>query len=138
LKQPNDKFMSRQTAGTAGAPGQQGVVYNAPINPFHTAFVVPNPTVPVQKPQPTADELAEMDVSRFNTRNPYNLLKHPGKWTLVVKAYRTPTQTSGIETHGVFERAPNAANAARMLEGMGKAAEQLAGILRSQQLNFDA
>ncbi len=134
---PSKQFLNkmqldyRKPAGTRG--GDIGLV-----SPFATAFVVPNPTVPVQKQQITAEEAAELDWTRFNSHNPYNLLKHPGKWTLVVKAYRSPVQQWGLEKQSVLQRGPNDANAARVLEAIGKQAEQLAAVLRCPQLKFDA
>lgn len=138
VKPPSEKFRNKMVAGMAPPMGQQGKGYGAYLNPFQTAFVVPNPTVPVQKPKITPEEIAELDPAQFNTHNPYNLLKYPGKWTLVVKAYRVPAKTWGLETKGVVDRGPVDSNTARAFEAIGKQAEQLATVLRTPQLKFDA
>lgn len=137
-KAPSVRFMNQLQAGNAVPAGQKLNGVSDYVSPFLTAFVVPNPTVPVKKAEITPEEAAEFDLAQFNTRNPYNLLKHPGKWTLVVKAYRAPVKTWGLESKGVFNSTPVDANAARQLEAMGKQAEQLAALLRNPQLKFES
>src|SRR5262249_21232960 len=67
------------------------------LKPFQKAMVVPNPTGPKLKP-PTIDqdELAK-GLTMMNSNNPFNLLKHQGKWTLVVKFYRVPANVVGAD-----------------------------------------
>jgi hypothetical protein len=56
----------------------------APINPFSTAFVVRNPSLPKQEqPKNQVDPFWK----ELNAYEDYSLLKNPKAWTLVVKEY---------------------------------------------------
>ncbi len=104
-------------------------------SPFKTAMVLPNPLVPRPKPAPPdADELAR-GLGAMNADNPYNLLKHAGKWTLVVKVYRVPTRVVGLEGNSVQ---PASAKSGNVYDAVGKMAEELAKFLRHPALNLDA
>src|SRR5205807_2630858 len=70
----------------------------------------------------------------MNANNPYSPLKHHGKWTLVIKMYRAPTRMMEIrDKHTTASKDPT-----HMFDGMTKASEALAAVLRNPQLNFDA
>jgi len=143
LKEPPKEFMHRLQAAV-DVNDQRKATDGGYLNPFQTAMVVPNPTGPKLKP-PTIDpeELAK-GLTMMNSNNPFNLLKHQGKWTLVVKMYRVPANVVGkdgenkmVGPDGKIQKA-QAVNAEKMYEAIAKQAEQLAAIMRSPQLNFDA
>jgi len=137
-KKQRDEFQAKfcrrlyGVGGIQGGDNSNGYVYE---NPFKTAMVLPNPLVPRPKPAPLdADELAR-GLSAMNANNPYNLLKHAGKWTLVVKTYRVPTRVVGLENNGVQQVGAKGGN---VYDAVGKMAEELAKLLRHPGLNLDA
>lgn len=104
-------------------------------SPFKTAMVLPNPLVPRPKPAPPdPDELAR-GLAAMNADNPYSLLKHAGKWTLVVKVYRVPTRVIGLENNGVQQASAKSGN---VHDAIAKMAEELAKFLRHPALNLEA
>jgi hypothetical protein len=135
LNEPPKEFMHR-IQGAIEEKGQRVATDGGYLNPFRTAMVVPNPTGPKLKP-PTIDpeELAK-GLVMMNANNPYNLLKHQGKWTLVVKIYRVPSRIVGVD--GKNGAKIESTDMQQAYENIGKAAVQLAAILKSPQLNFDA
>jgi hypothetical protein len=120
------------------AKGETGMV---PANPFLSAFVAPNPSIPKAK-EPQVDreqmELNLNELKELNATNPYSLLKAPGKFTLVVKVYQAPTVLVAQHAdRGVIDRMfPKKSE--NYLSAAGKQSQQLAEILRSKQLNFDS
>ncbi|MGH7173838.1 MAG: hypothetical protein ACRELG_26450, partial [Gemmataceae bacterium] len=56
-----------------------------PVNPFHSAMVVPNPTLPSQR-----KPIAKVDPSwkKLNADEPRSLFKCPKPWTLAVQEFR--------------------------------------------------
>lgn len=70
----------------------KGVVKTSHINPFDTAFVVHNPTVPVQKNQ---DQGKLENLKEYNADEPFSLLKCGKPWTLMVKAFPGGTKIQG-------------------------------------------
>jgi hypothetical protein len=76
-------------------------------------------------------------LDELNDNNAYSPLKSAGKWTLIVKMYRAPSQMIGFNERG-GGRGPAANNAAKMFEAIGKQAEGLAKLMRHPQLNFES
>jgi cell division septation protein DedD len=92
-----------------------------PVNPFHTAMVVPNPTVPQQrKPMAKVDPLWK----KLNADEPRSLYKCPKPWTLAVQEFRgayaiqTTSSSNGfLEKLGLGDHAGQRLdNAARMAQ----------------------
>src|SRR5262249_4661054 len=92
-----------------------------PVNPFHTAFVVPNPALPPQrKPVTKVDPFWK----RLNADEPRSLYKCPKPWTLAVQefhgatAIQTTSSSSGfLDKLGLGEHAGKRLdNAARMAQ----------------------
>jgi len=54
-----------------------------PINPFTTAMVVPNPTIPLDKPTKKEDAF----LKDLNKDEPMSLLKNPAPWTMLVREF---------------------------------------------------
>jgi hypothetical protein len=123
-------------------PDKDGKSGYFPVSPFLTAFVCPNPTVPKPKEQPQAKqeefETSYRQLQELNGGEPFSLLKCPGKWTLVVKVYQSPTilQTQHNQG-GLFDRMTGH-KGEDYLSAAVKQAHQLTDILRNKQLNFES
>src|SRR5579875_3773721 len=92
-----------------------------PINPFHNAMVVPNPTLPPpRKPVAKVDPLWK----KLNADEPRSLFKCPKPWTLAVQEFRgacviqtTSSSSSFLEKLGFGDHtAQRLDNAARMAQ----------------------
>jgi hypothetical protein len=93
------------------------------VNPFHSAMVVPNPTIPQPK-----KEVAKVDPlwKKLNAYEPRSLYKCPKNWTLAVQEFRgahaiqTASQSSGfLEKLGLGDHAGQQLdNAAKMAENV--------------------
>lgn len=66
-------------------PGKKVELKRYAVNPFHSALVVPNPTVPQQRKQ-----AAKVDPlwKKLNADEPRSLYKCPKPWTLAVQEFR--------------------------------------------------
>jgi hypothetical protein len=123
-------------------PDKDGKSGYFPVSPFLTAFVCPNPTVPKANEQPQAKqeefETSYRQLQELNGGEPFSLLKCPGKWTLVVKVYQSPTilQTQHNQG-GLFDRVMSHKGEDYMSAAV-KQAHQLTDILRNKQLNFES
>ncbi len=69
-----------------------------PVNPFHTAMVVPNPTIPIQK------QVAKVDPfwKQLNANEPRSLYKCPKPWTLAVQEFHGATTIQSTSSSGGF------------------------------------
>jgi hypothetical protein len=125
LKPPSREFMNL----VAGAQGSANM--NALVNPFSTAFVVPNPTNPDKlKPPPREENELAINNEELNRNNPFSpLVAHQKKWTLIIKEYKIP-----IPIIGRNEQAQrlDPAKTGQTYEALGKQAEALAGLLRNK------
>ncbi|MFL5342606.1 MAG: hypothetical protein ACJ8F7_20935 [Gemmataceae bacterium] len=138
LKPPSEKLMNKGQMYAGGEENRSGPVKPAAygyLNPFQTAFVVPNPTLPPPKPAPSTEPAANL--REFNKNEEYNIFKCPGAWTLVVKNYQgATTVVSRDSQRSVVEH--NDPRQGDLLEACARQAHQLAEILRNKQLNFDS
>jgi hypothetical protein len=98
------------------------------VNPFHTAFVIHNPTIPMEKPQQSRVDPAW---KRLNADEPRSLLNCPKPWTLVVQEYvggtvilPTAGASSFLEKLGFSSE-----GAAKRLDACAMRARQLAEVL---------
>jgi len=138
LKSPSEKLLHK-IWGT----DKDGQAKNMPVNPFLTAFVCPNPSIPKernQQPQVSQEEFetSYRQLQEMNTGESLSLLKCPGKWTLVVKVYQSPTVIQTQHNEGGFFDRAFGSKGQDFLSAAAKQAHQLGEILRSKQLNFDA
>jgi hypothetical protein len=108
-------------------------IEGAYLNPFLRAFVVPNPTVPVDKPKEQADPM----LKEMNSDESYSLFKCPKAWTLAVKEFYGDTKVvqKSVPTQ-MLEKllgkgGPDGLNAGAMQ------AHEIAKVLRSH-MNMDA
>jgi len=111
------------------------VVQQEKINPFQTAFVTPNPTLPPGQQGPRVDPLWW----KLNEGNEYSLLECQKPWTLVVKQYSGAKSLVSQETTGssfLGKMIPGGNKAGEALDAGARTAVSLAKTLR--QLNFSA
>jgi hypothetical protein len=142
MKPPSEKLLDK---GWRAVPAKNDkdkleAVEHGVLNPFVTAFVVPNPTVPVQK-DTEGDKQDLMLLREMNSDESYSLIhKCPGKWTLVVKVYRGPTVLMSRESEkSVLERiGVGGSKSSDVMGACGKQAHQFAELLRNKQLNFES
>jgi len=133
LKPPSEELMNR--AFVAGPANGGAEVKSAFINPFQSAFVVPNPTAPKQKPPELDEKQLGFTLKELNADETYSLLKCPGNWTLVVKVYRAPTV---VLTKGQEKSPLDRSKSGDLLGASAQQAHQLAEILRTPQLGFES
>ena len=131
LKPPeDDRLMDKlTTVGPAAAGENRAVVQAAPVNPFVTAFVVHNPTVPQEtvdrnKPDPALKDL--------NAGRPYNLLACGHPWTLVVKDFPGAAVLQAQSSSGSFLSMLGLGSKSNsVLNASGMQAEEVAKVLRA-------
>ncbi len=113
---------------TSGRPVTQAAV----INPYASAFVVPNPSI--ARSSQTGPKALDPFVVKLNDGMPYNLLKATKGWTLAVKSFTAPVEmvnknndTSLMRKMG-FDKGANAlAAGAEQAEKMAKALREMRG-----------
>jgi hypothetical protein len=101
-----------------------------PVNPFHTAFVVPNPTIPQQqKPVAKVDPF----LKTLNANEPRSLFKCRKKWTLAVKefcgAYAIQTASS---SNSFLDKIGLGEHSAQRLDSAARMADDLCDMFRKQ------
>jgi hypothetical protein len=101
-----------------------------PVNPFHTAFVVPNPTIPQQrKPVAKVDPF----LKALNAHEPRSLFKCRKKWTLAVKefcgAYAIQTASS---SNSLLDKIGLGEHSAQRLDSAARMADDLCDLFRKQ------
>jgi hypothetical protein len=122
-----------QLLPVARAGGQMELVQQ-PVNPFVSAMVVRNPSVPRQNQQVKWDPFWE----RLNENEDFSLLQCPRPWTLVIKEY-AGTSSIGETTSsgGILEKLwPFGNKPGQALARAGAQAHELARVLR--QFGFPA
>jgi hypothetical protein len=85
LKAPPPQLMDQLSVGEGGDPkDKKAAIQSSYVNPFTTAFVVPNPTVKVEPPAPKPDPF----IWEINKGETYSFLyKCPKQWTLAIKDF---------------------------------------------------
>lgn len=100
------------------------------INPFITAMVVHNPTVPLERQQDDPTK-ADKFLKEINADEDYSLLKCRKTWTLVVKVYQAPSELLNREGPAMTPRLnPNKKEGESYLNIGALQAHQLAEFLR--------
>ncbi|HZY88179.1 MAG TPA: hypothetical protein VFE78_25310 [Gemmataceae bacterium] len=134
LKLPNGEPAYDYMLMSVPDPGKQRMtLQRAPVNPFSTAFVIPNPTVPRQQDRPKFDPFW----TKLNAYEDYSLLKCPKRYTLVVKEYMGATAVqphSGVS--GLMDMLGLGHKMGEGILGAGKQAHELAKFLRDPRLGF--
>jgi hypothetical protein len=123
----------------------QAMTQGAYINPYASAFVVPNPSI-AKATQPAAQRQGlDPFVVKLNDGNPYSLLKANKTWTLAVKSFTAPVEVVSRNDTGTSPvRKMGHSNGAEVLAAGAVQAESLAKALRGmkgaggQALNLEA
>ena len=68
------------------------------VNPFATAYVVPNPSLPPPKPAQTTDPF----LKDLNEGEPFSLLNNKAPWTLLVRVFNGTSAYQSESSHGGF------------------------------------
>jgi hypothetical protein len=144
-KWPSPKNELLMDGGAVLKPGPDGkpVVQSTRINPYLTAFVVPNPAV-ARDPGDHARPALDPFIVKLNEGQPYNLLKAKKTWTLAVKSFTSPVEivnknsdTSLMKKFGLSKGAEVLAAGAEQAEAMAKAIRAMKGP-GGQSLNLEA
>jgi hypothetical protein len=109
-------------------------IKNNYINPYKSAWVVPNPLIARQNP--SASIPVEPFIVKLNEGHPYNLLKAKKDWTIGVKVFNAPFEivTRDKEaSSGALVKMPNGSKAGNALLAGEIQAEQLAKVLREMK-----
>lgn len=138
LKAPSDRLLDLGFSTGVGSDGNiGGRVKKTYLNPFLTAFVVPNPSIPQAKAPPTQEPT--INLRELNSAESYSLFKCPGKWTLVVKSYQGASVIVSKDSEkSLMEKIGLGGKQGDLLEACAKQAHQLAEILRNKQLNLES
>jgi hypothetical protein len=140
----NDVLCDKGAITQPDADGKMQLV-TAAINPYATAFVVPNPAI--ARPAAPAGSKPGMDpfVVKLNDDNPYSLLKAKKGWTLAVKSFTAPVQFVNKDADsGPLKRLGLGKDGGRALVAAGEQAEEMAKMLRAmkgrggESLNLEA
>jgi hypothetical protein len=118
---------------TEQKPDSLQVLKEKQLNPFQTAFVTHNPTIP-QTPRPKFDPAWV----KLNANEDYSLFKCPQPYTLVVRMYAGLSQTVSSEatSGGFLDKLWGGKKDSEMLNAAAYNAHELARALR--KLHFDA
>ncbi|GIW80346.1 MAG: hypothetical protein KatS3mg105_2153 [Gemmatales bacterium] len=114
------------TAVVIGKGEKQPIGRYAKLNPFHTAFVVHNPTVPLKKPEAKLDYNV---LKNLNTGETYSLLQCNQPWTLVVDEFLGETTVRSRHSPNFIEKIFNT-NFGKTLDAGAKQAHEVAHVLR--------
>jgi hypothetical protein len=99
-----------------------------PVNPFHTAFVVPNPALPSQR-----RSVAKVDPfwKRLNADEPRSLFKCPKPWTLAVQQFNgaTAIQTTSASS-GFLDKLGFGDHVGKSLENSARMAQEVCDMFK--------
>ena len=105
------------------------------VNPFQSAFVCHNPSVPVEKPKQDAD--LGQRLKDYNAGESYSLLKCGKPFTIVVRVYKGESMVkSQTESKSVMEKM--GMKYGSVLKANENEAHKMAEFLRNKQLGFEA
>lgn len=130
---PKDKMLMDGAAVLRPGPGGKPVLEEARLNPYLTARVIPNPTIPRNAPavgEPRLDPF----IVKLNEGRPYSLLNATKPWTLGVKSFSAPVQIVSKDTNPDLMRKPGQSSGADVLQAGAEQAEALAKTLRMMKI----
>ncbi len=132
LKPPAEKFMDRAVLVKANENNGNGsTIESAWVNPFQTAFIVHNPTIPMEKEDPNKPDPFLKDL---NEGESLSVLKCRKDWTLVVKVYHGQTIVQPKNASSTFlSRLTMGGNKTDLLSAAAMQARSLAEYLRSMK-----
>jgi hypothetical protein len=109
-------------------PGPDGKLREQAVNPFLSAFVCRNPSVPTEKP--VQDDASDPRLKEYNSGESYSLLKCPKPWTLVVKSYTGASVVQAQSAPKSFmEKMTSLNNSGAILNANSKQAHEVAEFL---------
>lgn len=134
LKPPSERLSASvvRFSGPAEAKDdKKAATQKSYLNPFSTSFVVPNPTVPVQREPDRPDKF----LKDLNSNETYSLLNCRKPWTLVVKDFRgLQVIQSRAESSTFLDKLGFGNKCGEQLNAAGLQAHELARILREMHL----
>lgn len=130
---PKDKRLMDGAAVLRPGANGKPVLEEAHLNPYLTATVVPNPTIPRAK-QPAAETGLDPFIIKLNEDRPYSLLKATKSWTLAVKSFSAPVQLVSANSEPNAMRKFGSGNGADVLRAGAEQAESLAKTLREMKV----
>jgi hypothetical protein len=127
-----DRLSQASPGAGSGSQKKYDVSY---VNPFATAFVVHNPTIPLEHPKqdPTKADQVLVDL---NSGRPYNLLKCRQPWTLVIKEFPGASSLQPQSGSSSFLEMLGFGRSTDLLTASALQAEEVAKVLRGN--SFDA
>jgi hypothetical protein len=136
LKPPPTKFSRAVVAGAEDEGTKTVQTGYAYLNPFASAMVVHNPSIPIEKKQDDPDKADEF-IKEINSGEQYSVFKASKPWTLVVKVFQgevqlAPKNTSMMAKFGLGKKEPALLNAG------AQNAHVIAECLRSMKPSFEA
>ncbi|MFM8274216.1 MAG: hypothetical protein ACKODX_18060 [Gemmata sp.] len=105
------------------------------INPYKTAFVVPNPASAKAAPQARG---LDPFIVKLNDDRQYNLLKTTKGWTLQVKTFSSPVEIVNKDSDTSLMRKVGLGKGADVLAAGAEQAESMAKVLRSMKTPFES
>jgi hypothetical protein len=138
LKSPPTQFCNYVAIAGLDQAGELdkkgGEVQRSFVNPFQTSFVVPNPTVPHERPDPSkVDPL----LKQLNAGESFSLLKCPQPYTLVVTSFQGASVIQPrSEPSSFLTKLGLGSKSGDMLQASALQAHSVAEVLR--KLNFEA
>ena len=139
LKPPPDKYSMKAFEGTEELtkdPRERmikptGSTY---VNPFRTAMVVHNPSIPVQKQQ-NDPEKADKFLKELNEGESLSVLKCSKPWTLVVKMYQGQAMLQPTTSPSIMSKLGFGKKDGELLNASSMQAHATAEFLRSMKLD---
>jgi hypothetical protein len=138
---PPPKEFSTLILGDMDSGGKTSLKGDGYLNPFFTAIVAHNPTIPIQNQQQNP-EVADDFLKKMNAEEPLSVLKCSKPYTVVVKMYKGQTVFEAPESPTVLRRFTNTVGLTKkepeILNAQAKMAQQLANLLRNMKPSFEA
>src|SRR5262249_12985033 len=131
LPPPSENLMGQTARGVISGdqvtPAAEQPVY---INPFRSALVVRNPSIPVEKPAP--NDKPDERLKKYNAGESYSLLKNPKPWTLAIRTYHGAAAVKqDYSDRPIIQKLLSPSDAGRLLDASGREAHALAELLRN-------
>src|SRR5262249_26091078 len=137
-KPPPDRFATSYTFSnddpTKERFTQSGTGY---LNPFMTAMVVHNPSIPMKSEQADPTK-ADAFLKELNAGESLRVLKCSKPWTLVVKVYQGQTMLQAPKSPSILSRLGLAKKEPELLNASAAQAHETAEYLRKMKPSFEA
>jgi hypothetical protein len=128
---PKNEMLVDKGAIVQPGPNGKSTIVTAAINPYATAFVVPNPTI--ARTDTTAKQGLDPFIVKLNEDNPYSLLKATKGWTLGVKSFSAPVEIVNKDSDTSLMKRMSQGKGAQILAASGEQAESMAKMLRQMK-----